>query len=474
MTTDEPGTDDCTGDSLEAAPTKAWQWAVLTLAIVLVILARSPDVLLLPSLEAEDGPFVFQHFYTVRDAGEILRFKSGYVPLVANLIAYCSVRLPTRAIPYGLAWVPLAITLAAYTALFGSGFRYWLGPDSTRALLCVLFALAPLAQWHLLAHTDYSIWNSLLLLVLLSVTPLSPVAWRRYASWGVANVLVWSHPLTMLVAPILALRLYREERIRAIGAVTLVNLVLHQALGTESTGVFAGLGWNESAAKIVDAVAVTTKVASGTAFRAAFGPVTSAWSEATGSVLPLAWALLVLVVAALACRRAKRLRVVFGLLAYFVFAITFLSVLVRDSLVAPQLNLAVRYVYLPSLAFVMLYVLVADSWVRAAARAEPVRRLALGTFLAWYAALNAQLGHYILWNGAATRPADGPWSPYVQAHEDNGRIVRDFFAELAAIEARTGSREGFTLVADKKNDWPIRLGPRPERRRPAVDPGSDR
>ena len=71
-----------------ARRSRALAWAGLLAAIFLVIFLRSPSVLLLPSLEAEDGTFVFAHFYVHRAASEILRFKSGYIPLFANAIAY--------------------------------------------------------------------------------------------------------------------------------------------------------------------------------------------------------------------------------------------------------------------------------------------------------------------------------------------------------------------------------------------------
>jgi hypothetical protein len=466
----EPGTDDRHHDASESSRPRPWQWVALTCAIAFVIFARSPDVLLLPSLEAEDGAYVFQHFYTARDAAEIMRFKSGYVPLIANLIAYMSVRLPTRTIPYGLAWIPFAITLAAYTRLFGASFREWIGPASTRALVCVLFALAPLGQWHLLAHTDYSIWNTFLLLILLTVTPRSPKRWRTYVGWTVANLLVWSHPLTILVAPIVAIRLVREAELRLIAAGTLLNLAVHQFLGTEPTGIFAGLSWIACVAKISNAALATITIVCGTAFRAAFGPVASAWTEVHRIAIPVAWTLFVVAGVAFTCWKSRRLRPVVALLSYFVLSVGFFSVLVRDSLVAPQLNLAPRYIYLPSLAFVLVFVLIGDFWLRRYESAARVRAVAFGVVVLWYGALNAQLGHYFVANSAATRPAEGAWSPYVQAHEENGRIIRDFFAELAEIEARTGTREGIVLVADKRNDWPIRLGPKPERRRSRATP----
>jgi hypothetical protein len=60
-------------------------------------------MVLAPSLLFDEGPKVFAHFYEHREAAQILRFKSGYLPLIGNLIGYVAVRLPTRVIPYGFA-----------------------------------------------------------------------------------------------------------------------------------------------------------------------------------------------------------------------------------------------------------------------------------------------------------------------------------------------------------------------------------
>jgi hypothetical protein len=454
------------------------RWLLLALATFLVIFLRSPEVLLFPSLEAEDGTFVFQYFYTHRDLAEIFRFKSGYIPLVANAIAYLSVRLPTRAIPYGFAWVPLALTIVTYTWLFGERFRAWLGSDVTRAVLCFLFALAPLAQWHLLSHTDYSIWNTLLLLVFLSVLPWPESPWRRCGAWVAANILVWSHPLTILVAPVFLYRVVRDRRHLVLDALVLCNLLLHQLVGVQESGVFAGMSLAEAVGKLARSAANTCLVVGATAFRAAFGPEAHTWAESQAWIPVVLWSAGILVAAGVAARRSPRVRTVVGVLAYVVVTISFLSVLVRDAQGTEQFNTAPRYVYLPTLAFLALYVLLVDYWVGrwrdrageaiSAGRARPRDQAlvaAFGLLLAWHVVLNARMGHFFVWTSEAARPPGGRWSVYVQSHPDNGRIVRDFFAALANAEAATGSREGINLVANKHNDWPITIGERPGRRR---------
>jgi hypothetical protein len=385
------------------------------------------------------------------------------------------VRLPTRAIPYGFAWIPLGITIVTYTWLFGSWYRGWLGPDGTRAVICVLFALAPLAQWHLLAHTDYSIWNTFLLLVFLTTMAWPATAWRRYAGWTAANVLVWSHPLTILVAPIVAYRLVRERDGRVLTALTLANLVLHQVAGVEDAGAFTGLSGAEVVAKLGRTLVNAALMVAATAYRTAFGPDAYGWAVENSQVPVAIFATALLAVSIVTARRSRRVRIVLGLLCYLVVTVTFLSVLVRESQVTDQLNSAQRYIYVPTLAFLTAYVVLLDYWLRdrsvetggeaSGSRLGTLRLVVLAGLLVWHVALNARMGHYFFATGAAARPAGGHRSRYVQAHPDNGIIVRDFFAELERAEERLGSRQGINLVANKFDDWAITIGERPSRRR---------
>lgn len=132
------------------------------------------------------------------------------------MIGFLSVRLPTRAIPYGLTWVPLLITLTAYGLFFSRRYRCVLESDLARAVVCLLFCLAPLAQFHLLSHTDYSIWNMLLLLILMSALPLPQGRTWGMIYWLLLNLLAWSHPLTILILQFQMALFVRDKSRRAL------------------------------------------------------------------------------------------------------------------------------------------------------------------------------------------------------------------------------------------------------------------
>ena len=265
-------------------------WTLLAGLLGAIVFFRNPDVIVSPSLEAEDGAFVFPHYYANRHVAELLRFQAGYIPLVNNLIAYTSVRLPTNLIPYGFALLPAVMALITYLWLFGKCFRPWLGPDSTRATICVLFALAPLAQYHIYANATYSIWNALVLFLFITVTPAPAAWWRSAGMWTAANVLVWSNPLTILAAPILAVRFVRDTCTRWPCAFTLANLFCYSSFGIEKGGILAGLTWIESLQKLTRAVGWTIVIVGETAFRTAFGISSLSWAKANAWPLIAAWA----------------------------------------------------------------------------------------------------------------------------------------------------------------------------------------
>ena len=236
-------------------------------------------------------------------------------------------------------------------------------------------------------------------------------------------------------------------------ALTLANLVLYNVVAVEKGGVFSGLTWVESLGKVVKAIGWTFAIVAGTAFRTVFGAPIFAWAEA-GFWPPIAvWAVVVAVAAVIAAKKSLRLRLVFFLLGYVIFAFTFFSVLGRGTSTLVPLNGAPRYIYIPTLAFIVLYILLLDHFIVA----ERARRRAIvySAVFALYLVLNAQLGHYFVATGPAARPQGRPHSAYVQSDAGNGRIVREFFAELDRLERQNGSREGIYLKANKPGDWPM-------------------
>lgn len=467
-------------------PTRGIQWLVLLLLVFLVIFARAPAGLTLPTLEVEDGSSIFAHFYQNRGIEQVFREKGGYVPLVANMIGFFSVRLPTRAIPYGLTWLPLLITMTAYGLFFSRRYRCVLASDRTRAVVCLLFCLAPLSQFHLLSHTDYSTWNTLLLLILMSALPLPSGRTWGIPYWLLLNMLIWSHPLTILILPFQVSLLVRDKPRRALYALTIINLVMHQVLGVEGARIFADLGPLGIGLKVAKSAVWTLVIASKTAFRAAFGHPLLVWAEEHMWLLIVCWTAFLSIATGIVFWRRPSYRSLILTVLYFIFSVTFLNVLSRGYAVAGNIDYSPRYVYIQSLSFLVLFVGLADAFIRSrpdstqflarAERSDPTRACVTASIatactratvvfsmvILHYFLLNTQLGHCHV---VDTKP----WNPYLDSHPDNGAIVARFFRDLAQAETENGGRAGIWLVAKKIRDWPIEIDTRTDGQRKSIE-----
>lgn len=458
-------------------PLPRLQWSILLSVLFLIIFTRAPFMLMYPPLQVEDGAYVFAHFYQKIEIGEIFRAKSGYIPLISNLIGYLSVRLPTRLIPYGLSWLPLLITLLAYSLFFSKRYRCLLESDLSRAVVCLLFALAPLSQFHLLIHTDYSIWNTLVVLILLSSLRLPSRGGWTIPLWLAINLFIWSHPLSIIILPFQVLFLVRDKPRRTLYTLTIINLIAHQLLGVRSTHIFADLDLLGVVLAVFKAMLGTLVIASKIAFRSAFGAPLLGWAAKEMWFLIAYWTVFLSCITGIVFWKRPQYRLLILSATYLILSVTFLSVLSRGYQIAGDIANGPRYAYIQSLAFVALFVSLADALIHSrisftqiitperpsgsgetdVSSASATRHWwATGIFallILHYYLLNTQYGHYLFFNKQSH-------SPYVAAHPDNGMIVYRFFQDLATAEVENKGRTGIYLVAKKINDWPIEIDTR--------------
>ena len=457
-------------------------WILLLGAVGSILFLRAPETILSPALLFDDGQKVFAYFYEHRSAAEILRFRSGYIPLIGNLIGYLSVRLPTRWIPYGLAGSAFLISVATYSFFFARPFRRWVPSDLNRALTCLLFALAPVSDCFLLTVADYSLWNLLVLLILLTaIPPPEKLPWK-YLHIALCNLLVWSHPLSFIILPVVVWFALRKREHRLFYRVLIFNLVVHQIFGVAGIVTTRGLWLTQGSVSVVHKFLLsswwTIQLVPSIAFRTAFGEPVFKEAIKLFPVLFFVWAGILAVGVCHVFRRLGRVRPLLLYLTYLIVAVTFLSCLLRYQRVHDDpfafIIFSPRYIYVQSLSFLLIYAILISALFQlrvAAAQARPqqarVRRLdsrwlnlPLTLLLVHYFYLNTQFGYFVR-NASRT-------GPYHTAEPGNGLIVRRFFAQLAELEARQGSREGIHLEAPKRNDWPIVIDTTRPRRTTAI------
>jgi hypothetical protein len=455
----------------------------LVLLIFAIHFLRAADVLLYPPLQVEDGD-IFAFFYQHRNLAAILRYKGGYLPLIPNLIGYVSMYFPLTWVPYILSWTPLALTLAAQSLFFSKRYRPLIKADWVRFLTCVAIAVNPFGQFHLVAHTDYSIWNCLLLFILLSL----PGFPQRFTMvyFLLYNLLIWGHPLTLLALPFV-IYWYRHDpqtNHKPLYIVCLLHLLLHQLIGGRGAELaqfrqaFHALAlptdasawhfghWPLFAALLGQSLLICLSNVVYTlhyslcyvGLRTLVGASGFAWL-ATHHLLPVLSILFGIIGLIIVSRRSFRFRppppILVLAAGYIIFSVSYLSLCVRGMLLlqlTPEAHLfAPRYAYIQAIFFLILVF----TWL--SGQGHTPARCKNSVFSSGQHNNNAGICKIavvvVIFAGFNLAPFN--LAPYQPSAAQNGRLVQAFVKRLAALETRTGNRENIRLRVDKLNDWPI-------------------
>lgn len=427
--------------SLGMFKSRAWVWAVLVVAVI--VCWRSHQRLLAPTMQVEDGASIFAHFYVNRDWIELVRFKAGYIPFLPNLLGYLFVRLPATYNPYLFTIVPTIFTIFAYSLFAFPRYRALVPDDRIRALTVTAIALAPIGQYFLLSHTDYSIWNALYLLLIWSFLPFADTRLRAYGAFGVQQILVWTNPLSFVAAPLNVLHFLEgrgRQRLLQLGMVVSHALHIKFGLAERKEGPASRiLQLDQEMLQRFYAHVVEHEL-----FRAVFGPdVVDLASERAPWSIPvfgcvvfalLLWALLR--PSAYVSRRA---------LLMTVFAILTLTWIILVSRSDRAIARGWRYVYVQCIFCVVLWCLLLGQLVRAMlARWKFYRQgFALGypgLVATWFALQNVS--------------EPGGYAASFQRNVDN---VRKCMRDIEKQEARNGGPCGIRVTCKKRRDWPIRI-----------------
>lgn len=481
----------------EISPVKwAVKYLILCAVIAVIIASRDITAIAYPQLRVEDGRDFFAYFYSHHDFVEIAHFYAGYIPLIPNIIAYLLLFLPARIMPYAFALVPLLFSALVYSLFSLPVYRWYLTSDLLRVVACLIFAFAPVFHLDIQISVAYIIWNCLLALVLLSLPQLPEKGFRLTVILILLNLLIWSNPLSIILAPLYAWRASAGRgNSRYLYLFLLASLLAYQAVGVRNSGVFSSLSILEIAQKIIVSLAWSIYLFIKQAYKGVFG--VNHYMQSSPSMLA-AFGVALVFTALLYLRRRDSHRVIkVGTLIYFSYSVIFLSVLSRGHSYVGMIHVHMRYVFVPTmLTYILLlnfledllYVPRHNSLSSNAGdpshyfngdeptSRKPVQVPLLGPViftrytkaisLASLAVLfsfylhNLQMGYYgtsILRLGKG-----GPYS----SNLGNGMIVYGFFQDLEQVEKRicAGGIERLPeikLFADKKDgDWPFSVLPR--------------
>jgi hypothetical protein len=294
----------------------------------LVALLRSHALFIRPVLYYEDGSF-FAHFYNERGLGRVFWFYNGYVSLVPNLVAYTATLVPAGWAPHiftGWALIAGALSRALFVL---PRFRVLVPSDRGRLVVALLLALWPLGDFTIITAGVYSAWHLLLILLLLALVPVGRFRWSQVLLLLGQVLMICSHPLSVVLVPIWGLRLVRERGrfARVAWAVLIATAVVYELVGVQRGRTWLALLTALDRTGFLVSVRVVLEALLGARVVTA---MVNAQLRALAIVLGAA--AIGLLVAAVARHRRRltgpQLELI-AVLAYAVFALTFLAVATR-------------------------------------------------------------------------------------------------------------------------------------------------
>ena len=419
---------------------RTYQYGLLIVLLALIDFARDPAALIYPPLHWEDGRDYFAFYYNSTTFTDLFRSKVGFMSLWANLIGFLGSKCPTPATPYVLSLGPFFLALFTQSTFFQERYRTMVVSDFVRFLTCLAIALDPTGDMLLLANTDYSIWNCLLLVILYGLAEFP-------RSFTAAHLLVfllvsWSHPLAVLVIPLLLYRCYRDRARWPIYLVLVMSLTAYSMVGVRPMAPL-------SLWRGLEAVPATLHHVAALVFRTWF-------SRDLLCIAEKEWPYLIYVTFAgcawLVYACWKRRRDATGLLGsvYAIFALSFLAFLGRSvPSVFEKVPYTSRYLYVQSVLSIIVIFPCLVCLLAVRLRERPL----LGNFR-WPQEGCCFLVLSYVWLMNLT-PMNA--RAYMNDHHDYGKRVREFCLQLYRLEERNGSRDNIKLTMQREDQWPIEI-----------------
>lgn len=168
--------------------------------LLIFALRNSLNGVFYPTLLYEDSTSLFQPFYNGKGVGYIFETWNGYLYIIPKTIAFIFNYLPAKHIPSSYALISMIFAAITYVVLYvmlQGNFGKWI------AVTCTLtIAALPLGYHLLVTNLAFSIWNMLLILIFLFFVPVPQTKVKRKFYCFVTVIMIWSHPLSLLLLPL--------------------------------------------------------------------------------------------------------------------------------------------------------------------------------------------------------------------------------------------------------------------------------
>jgi hypothetical protein len=203
-----------------------WLYGAVVAGSMLILFARSPEMLLNPRFFGEDGRIFYQDAFNLGPLEPVFTPYAGYYLLLPRLIASISLALPISLVPLFFGLTTLIITSISLSWIFLPHFRPLIERDWIRLGVVFLCLMSPnlealmvvaFLQWYVAAWCVF---------VVLMRTPS-----RRWLQWTLAIAYVIATataPIVVLCTPIWMLRLYQvrlQEKLW-VGFILLIQVII--------------------------------------------------------------------------------------------------------------------------------------------------------------------------------------------------------------------------------------------------------
>ncbi len=321
-----------------------WGWAVVFCFVILALKNGLAEVFY-PLLYNEDGRNLFAVFYNDHSFSNIFISYAGYVRVFPNLTAYLIHFFPVTWIPALYALASLGFTALTYALFFPLLDRIFRHKGFALYAVLILAAL-PLASFKMVGTLMFQVWHCDIVLSLLAFLPMPRKPMPKMAYLVCVNVLIWSHPYTILILPVYLYRCVQGDH-RWEHGLFAVSLAVYFFLGLQHHP----LNWGSLAqypSSLLGRVAVETAV----------GPLNRAWLQYMEMSLLLGL-MLIAVVAGVIVTSWKTMKVeekgFYTVSAYFILITLGVALLGRQlNDYYHLINGSPRYTYLPRIAFCVM------------------------------------------------------------------------------------------------------------------------
>ena len=374
-----------------------------------------------PLLYNEDGRIIFATFYNDHSFQNIFLPYNGYIQCFPNFLGYLLQFFPVTWIPslYGL--VSLSFTALTYALIFPLVDRVF--NHKGFALYAVLFLISmPLADFRIVGTLMFQIWHCSMALFLLAFSPIPCKPLKKVLYLLFINILIWSHPYTILVLPIYLYKMVRSES-RWENGLLAVSLVIYFSFGIEHHSMhFNSLSY--FAYSLLNRVATDSLL----------GPFNRLWIQYMGISMVFGFTVAAFIASMIwiSWKKMKTEELMwFVVLAYVVLTTLGVALLARDLGDNYHiLNKSPRYTYLPRVAFLMMVL--------------------AAFFLLFKKSLIFRKSHWILAGLVLFINTNG--MVFFKTDLKMGQSVRDYMAYLDQnqLDCRTGEKHIFYL---RRGGW---------------------